>query len=130
MSDGKDAMRQERRKAPQPLRLPLPRVAVKRLGEAGVYCQPAVSLEFQSSTKRHVVRGVESGGAVREVGHYVLFCDEDGQAIPWLQPVQSIGANGLHAVVIAPVALPLAWANSTIVGPSDVFKSLQLMALL
>jgi hypothetical protein len=45
---------------------------------------------------------VESGGAVREVGHYVLFCDENGRAIPWLQPLQSIGANGLHAVVIAP----------------------------
>jgi hypothetical protein len=61
-----------------------------------------VTLEYQSTGKRYVVRGVESGGAVREVGHYVLFCDENGRTIPWLQPVQSIGANGLHAVVIAP----------------------------
>jgi hypothetical protein len=45
---------------------------------------------------------VESGGAVRELGHFVVFCDAEGQPVPWLQPVQSIGANGLHAVVIAP----------------------------
>jgi len=50
-----------------------------------------------------VLRGVESGGAVREFGHYVAFCDGNGQSIAWLQPLQSITANGPHAVVIAPV---------------------------
>jgi hypothetical protein len=49
-----------------------------------------------------VLKGVESGGAVRELGHYVVFCDPVGRPLPWLQPVESIGANGPHAVVIAP----------------------------
>jgi hypothetical protein len=102
MSDELGETQQNGRRAPQPLRLGLPGAAVKTLAEAGIYCHPVLTLGYQSTGKRYVLRGVESGGAVREVGHYVLFCDENGRAIPWLQPLQSIGANGLHAVVIAP----------------------------
>jgi hypothetical protein len=40
---------------------------------------------------------------VREFGHYVAFCDGDGKPVAWLQPLQSITANGPHAVVIAPM---------------------------
>lgn len=86
-----------------PIRLPLPRVALRQLREAGIYCQASVSLEYQGAGDRYVARGVESGGAVREIGHFVAFCDANGRSLPWLQPLQSIGANGLHAVVIAPL---------------------------
>lgn len=85
----------------QPVRLPLPRAVLRRRERAGIYCQPAVSLEFQKQNKRYVVRGVESGGATREIGHYVAFCDPAGEPLAWLQPVQSLTANGPHAVVIA-----------------------------
>jgi len=49
------------------------------------------------------VRGLESGGAVGDLGQYVTFTQEHGQPIEWLHPVEAIGVNGLHAVVVAPV---------------------------
>ena len=60
---------------------------------------------FRDATlaKRYVVRGLESGGAAGELGRYVTFTQEDGQPIEWLHPVEAIGVNGLHAVVVAPV---------------------------
>lgn len=75
----------------------------RRLQEVGVLCQPEVSLQFQKSTRRSVLRGTESGGAARDMGRYVTFCDEKGDRIPWLQPIDSVAANGRHAVVIAPL---------------------------
>ena len=74
----------------------------RRLQEAGVLCQPEVSLQYQTLARRSVLRGVESGGAIKELGRYVTFCDERGERIPWLQPIDSVGVNGRHAVVIAP----------------------------
>jgi hypothetical protein len=71
------------------------------LQEAGILCQPEVSLQFQTLAKRSVLRGVESGGAVKEIGRYVTFCDERGERLAWLQPIDSVGVNGRHAVVIA-----------------------------
>jgi hypothetical protein len=44
---------------------------------------------------------VESGGAIKEIGRYVTFCGERGERIAWLQPIDSVGVNGRHAVVIA-----------------------------
>jgi len=85
-----------------PVRLPLPLAAREKLSAAGIYCQPRLSLAYQKAAKRHVLRGIESGGAVREFGHYVVFCDGKGQPVPWLQPLQSITVNGPHAVIIAP----------------------------
>jgi hypothetical protein len=52
--------------------------------------------------KRSVLRGVESGGATKEIGRYVTFCDERGECIPWLQPIDSVAVNSRHAVVVAP----------------------------
>ena len=52
-----------------------------------------------------MLRGVESGGAVAEVGAYASFVDEQGNALPWLQRVDSIGVNGVHAIVVAPVLI-------------------------
>src|SRR5713226_3494227 len=74
----------------------------RRLQEVGVLCQPEVSLHYQILAKRSVLRGVESGGAIKEIGRYVTFCDERGDRIPWLQPIDSVGVNGRHAVVIGP----------------------------
>ena len=84
------------------VRLVLPSTARQKLSTAGIYSQPRVALAYQKSARRHVLRAVESGGAVREFGHYVAFCAADGQPIPWLQPLESISANGPHAVIIAP----------------------------
>jgi len=53
--------------------------------------------------KRHVLRGVESGSAVAELGAYCSFVDEHGNALLWLQRIDSIGVNGVHAVVVASV---------------------------
>jgi hypothetical protein len=83
--------------------LRLPAATLNRLRSAGFYCQPSISIEHQYLAKRYVLRGVESGGAVAEVGAYSSFVDEQGPALPWLQPVDSIGVNGVHAIVVAPV---------------------------
>ena len=83
--------------------LRLSRQALRVLKERGIFVQAAVSLEHQHLAKRYVVRGLESGGAVGDLGRYVTFSREDGRPIEWLHPVEAIGVNGLHAVVVAPV---------------------------
>ena len=83
--------------------LRLPRQALPVLKERGILAHSPISLEHQHLAKRYVVRGLESGGAVGELGRYVTFTQEDGQPIQWLHPVEAIGVNGIHAVVIAPV---------------------------
>jgi len=61
-----------------------------------------VSIEHQQLAQRYVVRGLESGGSIGDVGRYVTFADEEGQPLEYLHPVEAIGVNGLHAVVISP----------------------------
>ncbi len=85
--------------------LRLPPITLKCLRTAGIYCQPSISIEHQHLAKKYVLRGVESGGAVTEVGAYASFVDEQGNALPWLQRVDSIGVNGVHAIVVAPVLI-------------------------
>jgi hypothetical protein len=80
----------------------LPRNAVRKLAEVGIFAKAAVSLEHQHLARRYVIRGIESGGAVEAIGHYVTFCGENGDQLSWLHPLDSIGVNGVHAVVIAP----------------------------
>src|SRR6266581_3164682 len=87
--------------------LRLPPITLKCLRTAGIYCQPSVSIEHQHLAKKYVLRGVESGGAVAEVGAYASFVDEQGNALPWLQRVDSIGVNGVHAIVVAPALIRL-----------------------
>jgi len=53
--------------------------------------------------QRYVTRGLESGGAAGDLGRYVTFAQPDGRPIEYLHPVESIGVNGLHAVIAAPV---------------------------
>lgn len=82
--------------------LRLPALTLKHLRRAGIYCQPSISIEHQHLAKRYVLRGVESGGAVGDLGAYSSFVGEDGTALGWLQRVDSVGVNGVHAVVVAP----------------------------
>ena len=91
--------------ARQGLRLPL--VILKHLRSAGIYCQPSISIEHQHLAKKYVLRGVESGGAVAELGAYSGFVDEHGAALSWLQRIDSIGINGVHGIVVAPVLVVL-----------------------
>jgi hypothetical protein len=83
--------------------LRLSRQALRVLKERGIFVQSAVRLEHQHLAKRYVVRGLESGGAVGDLGRYVTFAQPDGRPIECLHPVEAIGVNRLHAVVVAPV---------------------------
>ena len=87
--------------ARQGLRFPV--IILRHLRSAGIYCQPTVSIEHQHLAKRYVLRGVESGGAVTDLGAYASFTDEHGNALAWLQRVDTVGVNGVHAIVVAPV---------------------------
>ncbi len=89
---------------PDVLGLRLSRQALRVLKERGIFAHSPVSLEHQHLAKRYVVRGLESGGAVGDLGRYITFAQEDGQPMEYLHPVEAIGVNGLHAVVVAPVA--------------------------
>ena len=82
--------------------LRLEKEALDRLRAARIYAQTSISLEHQTLAKRHVLRGVESGGATSALGHYVGFAKPSGEPLSWLTPVDAIVPNGLHAVVIAP----------------------------
>ena len=83
--------------------LTLSKRALRRLNEVGIFAQSRVSLEHQHLAKRYVVRGIESGGAVKDLGRYVTFCGQEGESLPYLHPIDAIGVNGVHAVVVAPV---------------------------
>ena len=87
--------------------LRLPGVVLNRLRSAGIYCQPTVSIEHQHVARRHVLRGVESGGAIRDLGAYTSFVDEHGEPLPLLQRVDSIAVNGVHGIVVASVLIRL-----------------------
>jgi len=83
--------------------LRLSRGALRVLRDRGIFAQSSVSLEHQHLAKRYVARGLESGGAAGDVGHYVTFAREDGRPAEYFCPVETIGVNGPHAVVLAPV---------------------------
>ncbi len=85
--------------------LKLPGPVRRRLRDVGIVARPEVSLEHQQLARRYVLRGVESGGAVREAGHYVTFAGEGGEPLVYLHPIDAIGVNGLHAVVVAPALI-------------------------
>ena len=84
------------------VRLTLPSAAMKRLREANIRCIPDVSLEYQRTANRYVLRGRESGGAVNELGHYVGFCGAEGEPLAWFLKPDSLTVNFDHAIVLAP----------------------------
>ena len=81
--------------------LALPSNALRALQKRGIYCTPGVSLEHQHFARRYVLRGVESGGAVSDMGRACAFVAGDGSPLPWLQPIHSMAVNGRHAIVLA-----------------------------
>jgi len=81
--------------------LRLPRITLDNLQKAGIFCTPAVTLEHQRTASQYVLRGQESGGSVADFGAYCGFTKEDGDMLPWLQPVDSLAVNGIHARVVA-----------------------------
>lgn len=87
--------------------LRLPGLVLTRLRSAGIYCQPTVSIEHQNLARKYVLRGVESGGAVAALGAYSSFVAECGTPLGWLQRVDSIGVNGVHALVVGPMLVRL-----------------------
>lgn len=80
--------------------LSLPSDVLKALHKRGIYCVPGVSVEHQHSAMRYVLRGVESGGAVSDMGRACAFVAQDGSPLPWLQSVHSLAVNGRHAIFI------------------------------
>jgi hypothetical protein len=81
--------------------LALPASVLKALQKRGIYCTPGISLEHQHLAKRYVLRAVESGGAVSDMGRVCAFVAEDGAPLPWLQSLNSIAVNGRHAIFLA-----------------------------
>jgi hypothetical protein len=81
--------------------LALPVSVLRALQKRGIYCTPGVSLEHQHLAKRYVLRGVESGGAVSDMGRVCAFVSPDGDTLPWLQSLDSIAVNGRHAIFLA-----------------------------
>lgn len=81
--------------------LPLARRALRILKDRGIYAHSQLSVEHQQLAQRNVIRGLESGGCLGDVGRYVSFADEHGSSLEYLYPVEAIGVNGLHAVVIS-----------------------------
>jgi hypothetical protein len=81
--------------------LSLRRSVLNALHKRGIYCQPAVSLEHQHLANRYVLRGVESGGAVSDMGRGCGFVAPDGSPLQWLQRIDSMGVNGRHAIYLA-----------------------------
>jgi hypothetical protein len=75
---------------------------MKRLTEAGIRCIPDIGLEYQRAANRYVLRGRESGGAVKELGRYVGFCGEEGEPLGWFLKPDSLTVNSDHAIVLAP----------------------------
>jgi hypothetical protein len=103
----RDIARVKHKPSPDQVGLRLSGQALRMLKERGIFAQSAVSLEHQQLAKRYVIRGIESGGAVGDLGRYVTFARENGQPIEYLHPIDAIGVNGLHAVVIAPALVRL-----------------------
>jgi hypothetical protein len=88
-------------------RITLAPAVVKRLVEADIRCTPDVSLEYQRAAGQYVLRGRESGGAVKALGRYVSFCAGDGAQLAWFMRPDSPVANGDHAIVIAPALVSI-----------------------
>ena len=92
--------------------LALPANVLKALHKRGIYCTPGISVEHQHLANRYVLRGVESGGAVSDMGRACAFVAPDGSPLPWLQSLHSIAVNGRHAIFLAESLLRLEMLRS------------------
>ena len=87
--------------------LTLSKNVLRRLHTVGITAQPQVSLEYQHQGGHYVVRGIESGGAIKDIGRYVTYCGLDGEPLTYLHPLDAIGVNGVHSVVVSPAFVRL-----------------------
>jgi hypothetical protein len=86
----------------EPGTLFIPQRLLRRFQKAGIKCFSLVETH-QRSDGQLVVRGIESGGAVINAGHYVTFCDDVGESVPGhCFYTQGLGFNARHAIVVAP----------------------------
>jgi len=83
--------------------LTLSRRVLRRLNEVGISAQSQVSLEHQHLANAMWCEESNQEGAVKDLGRYVTFCGPEGEALPYLHPIDAIGVNGVHAVAVAPV---------------------------
>lgn len=81
--------------------LALPSSVLGAIQKRGIYCTPGISLEHQHLARRYVLRGVESGGAVSDMGRACAFVASDGSPLAWLQQLDSIAVNGRHAIFLS-----------------------------
>ncbi|HZD50337.1 MAG TPA: hypothetical protein VE178_16460, partial [Silvibacterium sp.] len=81
--------------------LVLPSSVLKALQKRGIYCTPGISVEHQHLARRYVLRGVEAGGAVSDMGRACAFVAPDGSPLPWFQCLHSMAVNGRHAIFLA-----------------------------
>ena len=81
--------------------LSLPAGVLRALQKRGIYCAPGISVEHQHLARRYVLRGVESGGAVIDMGRACAYLSADGRPLPWFQSIDSIAVNGRHAIFLA-----------------------------
>ena len=81
--------------------LSLPATVMRALQKRGIYCVTGISVEHQHLASRYVLRGVESGGAVADMGRACAYVSSDGSGLPWLQSIDSLAVNGRHAILLA-----------------------------
>src|ERR1700679_2425597 len=79
----------------------LPVTVLRALQKRGIFCVPGISVEHQHLAKRYVLRGVESGGAVADMGRACGYLSSDGSPLPWLQSIDSFAVNRRHAIFLA-----------------------------
>jgi len=72
-----------------------------RLKQSGIRCIPELSVEYQRTSRQYVIRSQESGGAIAELGVYCGFVSETGSPLGWLQRLDSLGVNGVHARAVS-----------------------------
>lgn len=92
-------------------RLTLPKAVMRRLESSAVYCRTWVTVERQARSNRWVLRGVESGGSTKEIGRYISFFSAEGRRLAWLQKLDRVGSNGVHALVVAPELMSVEMAR-------------------
>src|ERR1700730_13759389 len=80
--------------------LSLPRAVLKAVQKRGIYCVPGLSVEHQHLAGRYVLRGVESGGAVADLGRACAYLAPDGSSLSWFQSIDSFAVNGRHAIFL------------------------------
>jgi hypothetical protein len=81
--------------------LRLPRVTLERLKQSGIRCIPELSIERQRTSRQYVIRSQESGGAIAELGAYCGYVADTGSPLGWLQRLDSLGVNGVHARAVS-----------------------------